>query len=67
MTTIAVPANEISSEPGITKSVTSIARKRVEPAKTIVRPAVRRVIRAASRTSAPAASSSRKRETISSA
>ncbi len=67
MTTIAVPAIESNSVPGITNSVTSIARKSVEPAKAIVRPAVRRVIRAASSGSAPAASSSRKRETISSA
>ena len=64
VTTIAVPASETSSVPGITNSVTSIARKRVEPAKAVVRPAVRRVIRAASRGAVPVSSSSRKRETI---
>jgi hypothetical protein len=64
VTTIAVPASEISSVPGITNSVTSIAKKRVEPANAVVRPAVRRVIRAASSGAVPASSSSRKRETI---
>ena len=39
VTTIAVPASESSRLPGITASVTSIARKRVEPAKAVVRPA----------------------------
>ena len=65
VTTIAVPASESSRLPGITNSVTSIARKRVEPANAVVRPAVRRVIRAASAGLEPASSSSRKRETIS--
>ena len=49
------------------KNATSIESIRVLPAKTVVRPAVRRVTRAASSGSAPPASSSRKRETISSA
>ena len=48
-------------------SETSIESSSVVPAKTVVRPAVRRVTRAASSGSSPAASSSRKRETISSA
>ncbi len=67
-TTIAsVPASEASSEPGRTKIETSIESSRVLPANIVVRPAVRRVIVAASSGSRPAASSSRKRETISSA
>ena len=47
------------------KKATSIESISVLPAKTVVRPAVRRVARAASRGAAPSASSSRKRETIS--
>ena len=38
--------------------------KRVAPATTVVRPAVRLVVRAASQGAAPRASSSRKRETM---
>ncbi len=66
-TTITVVAREISREPGTMKIETNIERKRVLPAKTVVRPAVRRVVRAAAPGSAPPASSSRKRETINSA
>jgi len=64
VTRIAVPARESSSEPGRTKTETSIETKRVVPANIVVRPAVRRVEWAASIGSLPAASSSRKRETI---
>ena len=67
VTTIAVPASERNSDPGITQRVTAIARTRVEPAKAVVRPAVRRVRAAAASEPLPAASSSRKRETINSA
>ena len=49
------------------KNATSIDSIRVLPAKTVVRPAVCRVARAASTGAAPPASSSRKRDTISSA
>ncbi len=67
-TTIAtVPASEASSGPGTTKIETSIEISSVLPAKIVVRPAVRRVMAAAVCGSFPAASSSRKRETISSA
>ena len=67
-TTIAtVPASETSSDPGRISSETSIESSRVEPAKATVRPAWRRVSRAASTGSAPFASSSRKRDTINSA
>ena len=64
-TTIRVPASETSSAPGRIGIATTIARKSVLPANTVVRPAVRRVVAAASKGSAPVASSSRKRETIS--
>ena len=64
-TTIRVPASETSSAPGRIGTETTIARNRVLPAKTVVRPAVLRVFAAASNGSAPSASSSRKRETIS--
>ena len=68
MTTMqTVPASEASSEPGRMKSETIIESSRVLPAKQTVRPAWRRVSRAASIGSWPSASSSRKRETISSA
>ncbi len=64
-TTIAtVPARLTSSEPGRISSETSIESSSVEPAKATVRPAWRLVLRAASTGSAPAASSSRKRDTI---
>ena len=54
-TTIAsVPASEASSEPGTMNSETSIESSRVLPAKTVVRPAVRRVARAASSGLGPA-------------
>ena len=66
-TSARVPASEASSAPGTMKKATSIESTSVLPAKTVVRPAVRRVAQAASIGSAPAASSSRKRETISSA
>ena len=67
-TTIAsVPASEASRTPGTMKKATAIESTSVLPAKTVVRPAVRRVVQAASIGSAPAAISSRKRETISSA
>ncbi len=49
------------------KNATSIESIRVLPAKTVVRPAVRRVAGPRRSGSLPAASSSRKRETISSA
>ena len=65
VTRIAVPARESRSDPGRTKTETAIEAKSVVPAKSVVRPAVRRVARAASRGALPAASSSRKRETIS--
>ena len=42
-TTIIVPASETSSAPGRIGTETTIARNRVLPAKTVVRPAVRRV------------------------
>ena len=64
VTRIAAPARERKRLPGITQRVTAIARTRVEPAKAVVRPAVWRVRQAAPSGSAPAASSSRKRETI---
>ncbi len=64
-TTITVVAREISREPGTMKIETSIERNSVLPAKTVVRPAVRRVVRAATSGVAPPLSSSRKRETIS--
>ena len=68
VTTMAsVPASEASRAPGTTKRATTIERTRVLPAKTTVRAAVRRVVQAAVTGSAPSASSSRKRETISSA
>ena len=68
ITTIAsVPASDASSEPGRMKIETSIESSSVLPANIVVRPAVRRVAQAASTGSFPAASSSRKRETISSA
>ena len=64
-TTIArVPASEASSAPGTTKKATTIESTSVLPAKIVVRPAVRRVVQAASIGSAPPAISSRKRETI---
>ncbi len=47
MTTIIVTARETSSAPGRIGTETTIARKRVLPAKTVVRPAVRRVVTAA--------------------
>ncbi len=62
-----VPASEASSEPGRMKRETIIESSRVLPANITVRPACRRVNRAASTGSFPSASSSRKRETISSA
>ncbi len=65
VTRIAVPARERSSDPGSTKIETIIETNRVVPAKTVVRPAVRRVAWAACSGSLPASSSSRKRETIS--
>ena len=55
MTTITtVPASEASSGPGTMNSATIIESSRVLPAKTVVRPAVRRVIRAASSGVGPA-------------
>ena len=66
-TSTSVAASEPSSEPGTMKKATSIESISVLPAKTVVRPALRRVAAAASTGVAPAASSSRKRETISSA
>ena len=42
-TSATVPASEASSEPGTMKKATSIESSRVLPAKTVVRPAVRRV------------------------
>ena len=64
VTKIAVPASESNSEPGRTKIETSIEANRVVPANRVVRPAVRLVDQAASPGLLPAASSSRKRETI---
>ncbi len=66
-TMISVPASEASSEPGRMNSETTIESISVLPANIVVRPAVRRVRRAASAGAAPPASSSRKRETINSA
>ncbi len=65
-TIVTVPASEASSDPGTMKSATTIEISRVLPAKIVVRPAVARVAQAASKVVAPAANSSRKRETISS-
>ena len=67
MVRIAVPASESSSEPGRTRTETTIEAKRVVPEKSVVRPAVRRVEAAAAAGLAPLASSSRNRDTISSA
>ena len=67
MTTIIVTASETSRAPGRIGTETTIARNRVLPANTVVRPAVRRVFAAASKGGAPSASSSLKRETINSA
>ena len=67
MTTIIVTARETSRAPGRMGTETTIARKRVLPANTVVRPAVRRVFAAASKAGDPSASSSLKRETINSA
>ena len=66
VTTAAAVAIESSSEPGCRKAERTIAMRKVEPAKTVVRPALRRVRSAAVGGLRPAASSSRKRETISS-
>ncbi len=52
--------------PGWKKAERKIEKKRVAPAIAVVRPALRRVIAAARAGAWPAASSSRKRETISS-
>ncbi len=67
VTRVAVPASERNSEPGMIQRITAIATTRVAPAKAVVRPAVWRVRRAAVSGSVPESSSSRKRETISSA
>ncbi len=67
VTRIAVPASERNSVPGIAQRITTIASSRVEPAKAVVRPAVARVRPAASSGELPEESSSRKRETMSSA
>ncbi len=64
-TSITVAASDASSAPGTTKNATSIETISVLPAKITVRPAARFVVTAASKGDAPAASSSRKRETIS--
>ena len=53
-TTIIVPARETSSAPGRIGTETTIARNSVLPAKTVVRPAVLRVIAAASKGPEPA-------------
>jgi len=66
VTTAAALAIEKSSEPGCRKAERTIAARKVEPARTAVRPALTRVRRAASAGARPCASSSRKRETISS-
>ena len=45
VTTVAVPARERNSDPGMTQRITAIATTSVAPAKAVVRPAVRRVRR----------------------
>ena len=57
-------ASETNSVPGCRNAETKSETKRVDPAKATVRPAVRRLRSAAARGSCPAASSSRKRETM---
>ncbi len=59
-----VTASDSSNEPGWTKAESPRAASSVAPAETVVRPAVARLRFAASWGSSPAASSSRKRETI---
>ena len=66
VTTATAVASESSSEPGCRKAEKTTATNRVTPAKRVVRPALARVAAAASRGPRPRASSSRKRETISS-
>ena len=66
VTTTSPIASERSSEPGCRKDERRIEVKRVAPANTVVRPAVRLVVVAACHGEAPAASSSRKRETMNS-
>ncbi len=66
VTTASAVASETSSVPGWKKAERKIERNSVPPAIAVVRPALRRVRAAARAGSCPAASSSRKRETISS-
>jgi hypothetical protein len=58
ITTIIVTARETSRAPGRIGTETTIARNSVLPAKTVVRPAVRRVFAAAANGGPPSASSS---------
>jgi hypothetical protein len=64
VTTPTAVASESSSEPGWRKAEKATATTRVAPARKVVRPALSRVAPAASQGPRPAASSSRKRETI---
>ena len=64
VTTTRAVASETSSVPGWRKAEAKSETKRVDPAKATVRPAVRRLRSAAAGGSCPAASSSRKRETM---
>ena len=64
VTTTSAVASESSSDPGCRNDERRIEMKSVAPANSVVRPAVRLVIRAASHGEAPRASSSRKRETM---
>jgi hypothetical protein len=66
VTTAVAVASESSSEPGWRKEEKTRATIRVPPANIVVLPAVARVASAASQGRRPAASCSRKRETISS-
>jgi hypothetical protein len=58
ITTIIVTASEMSRAPGRIGTETTIARNRVLPAKIVVRPAVLRVVAAATKGGDPSASSS---------
>ena len=64
VTTTSAVASESSSDPGCRNDERRIEVKSVAPANSVVRPAVRLVIRAASHGGVPRASSSRKRETM---
>ena len=66
VTTTSAVASERSSEPGCRNDERRIEVKRVAPANSVVRPAVRLVIACRLPRRGPAASSSRKRETMNS-